>query len=109
MMAGRLRHRIMVEQKTKSRGATGEETVIWSTLVTRWAEIKPMTGKELYAAAIQIEGKITHLIRIRYDAETAAITPNMRVNYGGRYFNIEAALNVFEQDKEIHLIGVEDV
>lgn len=52
MQAGRLRHRIVLQTAVDTQDqTTGEPVRSWSTLATVWANILPMKGREIMAAA----------------------------------------------------------
>lgn len=89
MRAGRMKTRITVEQVTETRAATGSVSRAWSTYAEPWAEIVPLRGAELYAAAaVQAETDVK--FRIRRDL---GITAKMRVVASGVVHDIRAVLN----------------
>ena len=109
MRAGALRHLVTIESQANTRSATGEVIPTWSTLVERWAEVRPLTGKEPYVAALQLQGEQMHRVRMRYDAALDAVTTKMRIKFGSRYFDIQYKFNLDERDRELHLVGEEIV
>lgn len=89
MQAGRLRHRVNIEQVTETRDADGGVVTSWATLHSKVpAEIVPLSGREFVAAQAAQAG-ITARLTIRY---MAGITPKMRVVHGSDIYNIEAVL-----------------
>jgi len=48
MNIGRLRHRITLQRLTQTRNEYGETVEDWHTYAIRWAEVKPLSGKEQY-------------------------------------------------------------
>lgn len=76
--------RIVIEQPSVSRNSYGEDTRTWSTLVTAWAQVIEGTVNERFTADSRREQRMV-VFRIRY---RTGITTGMRVNYGGRYYNI---------------------
>jgi SPP1 family predicted phage head-tail adaptor len=65
-----------------------------------WASIQPLEGEEFFGVN-QVESKITHRIRFRWQAELAAITPKHRISLGARTFDIVSVANLHERDREI--------
>lgn len=87
MRAGNLRHKINIEALTTTTDAYGGDVTTWSaTLANLPASYEPLNGKEFFAAD-RINSKTVARFRIRY---VAGITSAMRVNYGGRLFNIDS-------------------
>ncbi|OQB35290.1 MAG: Phage head-tail joining protein [Candidatus Latescibacteria bacterium ADurb.Bin168] len=78
MQAGKLRHRIVIQQATVAApGTYGEQALSWSTFATVWAEVKPVSGGESFDMG-QDRASVSHEIRIRY---LAGVKPNMRVQF----------------------------
>lgn len=101
--AGRLRHEVEIQQPgsaTESRFGAPSSTSGWSTFKTVWARIVPLTGSERFEARQTFE-KVDHRIETRW---LDGVTPEMRVKYGSRVFEIEAPLNLEELDRELHLM-----
>ena len=88
--AGRLDRRITIQVKTVTPDATGQRIESWSDLATVWAEVKPLGGREFFAAR-QISAEQTTRFRIRYRAD---ITREMRLIYpvpDGDTYDIQSA------------------
>ena len=105
MRAGRLRHKVVIEQPTEAQGASGATTKTWSTFATTKASITPMTGSEGMAAK-ERQATVTHEIKIRW---MDGIKTTMRVFYDSRYFYIKSSLIMNERGREINLICLEGV
>ena len=103
MRAGRLHKKILIESVSEVRDSRGETTQTWSTTITTRAAIAPLRGRE-YFEAHQENREVTHKIIIRYQS---GITPKMRINFNGRYFDIESIINVEERNRELNLMCVE--
>lgn len=99
IMASILRHRITIEQLTTTQDVYGGIIETWSTFKTVWAEISPLRGREFWEAQ-QINSQIAGKILIRY---VDGVTPDMRVKFGSRYFNIEAAFSPKEKRELLQL------
>ena len=105
MEAGRLRHRITIQQVAEAQDTYGEPIKTWSTFAQRWAAINQVTGKENFNAS-QFAPDATTRVELRY---LAGVTPKMRVKFGTRTFEIKAVLNNMERDVELTLLCLEHV
>lgn len=105
MQFGPLRKRITIEQNTPTQGTDGGMTDSWGTFADVWASIEPLNGRELMAA-LQVQSQVTTRVTIRY---YDGITPSMRVNYQGRYFDIQSVINVNEVNRTMQLLCIERV
>lgn len=87
LAAGRLRHRIQIEARSDSRQSNGGIESTWSKIANGddWAEIKPLSARNLMAAATA-QSKVTAEIRIRYRSDVLA---GMRIKCGGDIYAIE--------------------
>lgn len=83
--AGKRDKRLRIEQGTRAQGATGEETLTWSSKAVVWAAVETLTGRELEHAR-QTVATATHQATFPY---VKGITPKMRFRYKGRLFYIE--------------------
>ncbi|MGH8431499.1 MAG: phage head closure protein [Solimonas sp.] len=87
MRAGRLRHRIAIQQQVKEQDASGNLTTSWAAVADNVpAEMVPLSGRELIAAqATQSEINTRCTIRV-----LAGVTAAMRVVHEGAIYNIQA-------------------
>lgn len=104
MLAGRLRERITIEERTVSRDAMGGETPTWATVATVWAEAQPIAGRE-YVALRQGQSDITIRFRMRY---RTGVNTGQRVRWDGRVYDIIEAINVRARDRELELLCTGD-
>lgn len=106
--AGLRNRRLAIQSLSTSQGNYGEPTGTWSTVVTVWAHIKPMQGRELQAAQ-QLAPEVTHRIAIAYNSTLAdPITmAGRRATLGARIFNIHAVMNPDERNRELILLASE--
>lgn len=95
---GELRHRIAVQRKSVVRDTFGGETVSWTDVAMVWMSLRPLSGRELYAAQ-QAHAETTHKAVMRY---MAGVTPNDRLKYGDRIFDMISVLN--HEEKNGYLI-----
>jgi SPP1 family predicted phage head-tail adaptor len=102
LAAGRLRHRVSLQQLTPVLDSdgdviqdmnTGEVARIWSTLTDLWAAIEPLSGKE-FIQSQAYQSKVTGRVVIRW---TPGINAGMRFVHQrdlipDLFYNIEAVL-----------------
>jgi len=96
MRGGKLRHRITVQKKTESRDSHGGVTYTWTNENSRWAEVQPLAGRELWQAR-QAQMHATLRVSMRY---YPGLTSEHRIIFGSRILNIEAVTNVGERNIE---------
>ncbi len=104
MRAGRLRHRVTIQQASHSTNAMGETYMSYSDWKTVWASIEPNSGR-MYYEAQQANSEVEGTIVMRY---IDGLVPAMRVSYGSRIFRILAIVHRDEKGKELHLLYKED-
>lgn len=100
MNAGELRHRVILQAKTVTRGNYGEEVIVWRDIATIWAKIEPLSGRE-YFQSQQMQSEISHKITIRYREDVKA---DWQMVYGTRIFNILSVMNTEERKRELILM-----
>jgi len=109
MRGGALRRRITLQTRSTARSSYGQRSEVWTDYMTDVpAGIEPLTGRALEVARA-IYSEVSHLITIRYSDRLSdpRFVATLRAVYenGGttRYFNIGAAVNVEERNREFHL------
>lgn len=105
MRAGTLRHRITIEEATVVENEFGEPEQSWAAFAERWARVSPLEGQERWNAQ-QVHAEVTHEIELRH---LDGVKAEMRVNFGGRLFDIEAPMNPDERDEKLILLCTERV
>lgn len=100
MQAGKLRHRVTIQEPVVARNGFNEAITTWVTVATVWASVEPISGREFFAAE-HVQSEITHRIRVRY---RAGIAPTMRVVFNGRYLMIESVINYGERNTDLQLM-----
>lgn len=103
MHAGLLNQRIVIQQYVPSQDSSGSTTETWGTLATVWAAIRPLHGREYYAAN-QAQIEMTHEVTIRWRRDVSA---ENRVLFGSRTFDVKAAVNPDEANEWIILMCLE--
>ena len=106
MQAGRLRHRVTIERLTGERGDAGGISDEWQVIGTRWASVKPLTGREWGQAAAANTRISQHLLTgmTRADTLTTTLTPRDRLRFKGRTLDIQAVMNTDERGQEMRIM-----
>jgi len=101
LTAGRLRHRVQIQENTGTRNAHNEIIDSWTNLTggSRWAEVRPLRGDELTHAK-QLHAKVTHQVTIR---ALSTVTPAMRVVYDSRNLYVRSVIDTGELGVEMVL------
>ena len=101
MRAGRLNQRVTIQQLAGSppQDAGGAPTQDWADLVTVFASVEPLRGRE-FIAAQGVNSEVTGQIRMRY---YPGVTSAMRAKMGTRIYEIIAVVNVDERNAELIL------
>lgn len=88
--AGRLRHRVAIEELIVTMDTDGAKVESWSPLLPRLlsAEIRALSGRELIASAA-VQSRVTTRIRIRYQP---GIKAGMRARHRDEIYSIEAVV-----------------
>lgn len=100
MQAGKLRHRVQIQQHVQGYDEAGQPIQEWQTVANVWAAVEPLRGRELLAA-MALTNETTTRIRIRYHP---GITGAMRVLFDGTAYNITSVIEVETRRREIQLI-----
>lgn len=89
MQAGKLRHRITLQEPVKVQNpTTGAVINTWRDVSTIWAEVSPLSAREFIAAQAS-QGEISTRITIRY---RPGVTRKHRILFRGAIYNIEGVL-----------------
>jgi SPP1 family predicted phage head-tail adaptor len=87
-LAVTLNRRVTLQAMSSAQDATGEEVNGWADVVTVWASVIDISGREFVAAMAEQSSTQTK-VAIRY---RDGITTSMRLIYSGRIYDIEAVL-----------------
>lgn len=104
MKIGEMRQRITFQQPVKTPDGHKGHTVGWQDMVTCWASVDPLSGRE-YFYSHQIKAEITHRVKIRYRED---ITVKMRIKHRDRNLAIESILNLKEKRQIIEILCREE-
>lgn len=103
MRAGKLRHRITIEEPVESQDDYGEEVRWWQPLPflsETWAEKEDLSGRELFQAQ-QVNALVTTQFTLRYRTDVNA---RMRIKHDGQYYGIESVQDPDGEKKKLLLI-----
>ena len=103
-----MNRRITLQRPSNAQDSFGAVQSIWIDVATVWADIQPLSGRELENAR-RMASEVSHQITLRYqtlftDTRTVAA---YRARYKGRVFNLHAALNEDEANVLITLLASE--
>lgn len=90
------RDKITFKQRSGSQNSYGEE-LTWTNVVTVWASLEPLLGKEFFAAE-RIETKVEVKFRCHF---YTGLNTEMRVAYNGTDYDILSLINVKNQNREL--------
>jgi SPP1 family predicted phage head-tail adaptor len=105
MRGGTLTRYIDIQTRTVTTDSFGGQVAGWTTLKSVYAWIEALSGNER-VAAMSYSTDVSHRVTVRYDAIfiDPRVVATYRIQYGSRFFNIEAALNLDESNRTIELI-----
>ena len=103
LTSGKLRNVIDIERPTTVPEPGGGSSVMWDTIASPRAYMKPMSGGERLQA-MRLEASVTQRIFIRYRTD---ITTSDRINYKGRLMQIRALINLEERNKWLEIYADE--
>lgn len=106
MRAGRLRHRVSLQQPATTADSFGQPSLSFSEQATARASIEPLTGRE-FLDSQQTRSNVSHRVRIRAVDIPTGFDTDWRVVFGSRTFEIEAIMDVMERNREYEIEVVE--
>ena len=103
LQPGRLRYRLAFQSPTETANEYGEVERTWSTYVTLWGSIEPVSSLRIteMMAGNQPIGKLSHRVWIRYNS---SITIKHRISFDDRIFEINAIINPQERNEYLELM-----
>jgi len=87
--AGDLNRRITIQRRQAGQDGYGQRLAGWDNVITCWAAITPLSGRELITAQA-VQAETTHEITIRH---RPGIVAAMRVLYGARRFDVHSVID----------------
>jgi len=107
MRAGRLRHRVTIEEASESRDGLGASILSWSTLATVWGEVRMAPAGERVVSGADVEvAQVTHRVKIRYRDD---VGPLNRLLHDSKILDIESAVDPDGRGRELVLLCREEV
>jgi SPP1 family predicted phage head-tail adaptor len=100
MNAGRLRHRVDIQNYVEEYDELGQLIEDWLPFAQVWAAVEPLRGQE-FIAAQALASVTTTRIRMRY---IPGVVSSMRVVFRGRTYNIQSVIEVETRGREIQLM-----
>ena len=88
LKAGRLRHRVTFQRSELTKLPSGQRENKWVTVTTTWAEVKPISGRELLTAGAEMS-EITVRVWMRYRPD---INAACRMVYRDQVYDIQSAI-----------------
>ncbi|MFT6496253.1 MAG: SPP1 family predicted phage head-tail adaptor [Cycloclasticus pugetii] len=105
MRAGRLRHKVEIQQATESQDSTGAIVETWATFLTLRASYEPKTAKESYQSSQEF-AQSSAMFRTRY---RSGVTTKMRLLFDNRLFDIEGVVDMYGRGREMQILCTENV
>lgn len=103
MNAGELRHQVTIQQKAITADAFGGPVESWTDVVTVWARVEPLQGREL-ATAQSVNAEITTRITMRY---RPWVIPANRIVFEGKYYNLQSVIDPDLKHRELIIMASE--
>lgn len=101
---GTMRHRITFQRPVKTPDGYKGHTVQWQDVVTVWASVEPLSGRE-YFYSHQIKAEVTHRVKMRYRED---ITVKMRIKHRDRVLEIESVIDLKERHETLEILCKEE-
>ena len=89
MQAGKLRERVTIlapPGPEQSQDSFGTPADVYDAVATRWAEVKELSGRELWYAE-QVQSSVTHEVTFRW---FQGLTEKHRLDFQGRTLEIDS-------------------
>lgn len=97
LSAGKLRHRVLLQQRVPTQDELGQAVTSWVTRDRVWAAIEPMSAREfMQSAALQSEISTRITIRTRGDIAANWRVVHKTIVRGTMFYNVHGVLS----DKE---------
>ncbi len=106
--AGKYRDRVRFEFQTSQPDPSGSGQLVetWQTLGTFWAEVNAVSGSESFRGR-KIQGRVSHLVRVRVNSLTLQITNRHRMVIKGNVVHIASVYDPNNRGIEIEVQGEE--
>lgn len=104
MNAGKLRHRLLLEEPIATQDDTGGEVINWSVFGTVSSDIEPLRGREQLIANQSLAPFDTR-IRIRWSPAVERVTAKWRGTHRGTIYNFESISETDMARREIVIMA----
>lgn len=101
--AGRYRYAATVQRRTGERDDSGGLLDNWIAFASVRLGLEPLRGREFNSAG-RVSAETTHLIYMRY---LTGLTPDMRILFGTRIFDIQAIIDIDERHRDFEITAIE--
>lgn len=89
--AGKLDKRVLLQRPESSKGSLGGIDCKWTDVGWLWANLSYLSGREFLKNGLNAES-CNVSVQVRKSKLTAGISPEWRLVYQGKVFNIQAVL-----------------
>lgn len=97
---GHMRHRLVLEQASRTDDGGGGASETWLPVAEVWAAIATASGTESVGGEA-IEGRVTHIVDMRH---RPGVTPAMRLRLGSRVLEIVAVVDLEERRRRLRCL-----
>lgn len=105
LAAGDLDQRVTLQNVVTSRSATGAEVQTWQDVATVYAAVRPIRGREFFAAG-ETQSAVDVRVLIRYRDD---VTREMRVVHRGKPLDIVSVIDQDSRRESLELMCVSGV
>ena len=102
MVANNLKQKVVFKSPSSSVDSYGQETGAETTVATRRAEVRQMSGREL-AAASQLYSDASWKVTCRYESSLMD-SLTWTITFGSKVFEIGSTNNVNQQNRTIEFL-----
>ena len=99
-----LNHLVTVERRGNAQDEAGQARESWYSQGQAWASIRPISGREFFAASGE-RAEITHSMILRHGTP---LQPRDRITYNGRVFDVISVMNVDERNRYLKAMATEN-
>lgn len=99
--AGDLRHRVTLQKPVYSQDEFGQPENNWEDIVTVWAKIEDISGREYFIAQQAPTAQVSTRIIVRW---RSGVRPEMRIVHKDRIFDIKAAFDPESRKRWLHVM-----
>jgi len=100
MDAGKLRHRVTLQDRQELQDTNGDISAEWVSIGDRWAAIESLSARE-FLESQALQSRVTVRITMRYNA---GLTASMRILHAGKIYNPQGILT--DKDSGLEYVTV---